>query len=338
MVLTLSRAIVAAIAAAMLSAAVAAAAEDPLPSWRSTDRKAAILAFVEAVTTPSSDLFVPVSERIAVFDNDGTLWTEQPMYTQLAFVFDRIEHLAPEHPEWKTTQPFQAVLEGDMKALAATGKKGLLEIVAATHAGMSTGEFEEIVSDWIAKAKHPRFDRLYTDLAFQPMLELLAYLSANDFKIFIVSGGGIEFMRPWSERVYGIPPERVVGSSITTEYKLVDGKPTLMRTSDIDFVDDKEGKPVGINAHIGRHPIIAVGNSDGDRQMLDWVQSGDGPRLLMLVLHDDAEREYAYGPATGLPDTHFGAFPQALFDHATASGWHVIGMKDDWAEIFPSAE
>ncbi|WP_116133636.1 HAD family phosphatase [Tropicimonas sp. IMCC34043] len=314
------------------------AQDDPLPSWNDGDAKAAIVSFVQTVTDASGADYVPPAARIATFDNDGTLWTEHPMYTQLAFALDRVKALAPDHPEWQTTQPFQAVLEGDIKALAASGEHGLMQIVAATHAGMSTADFETIVRDWMATAKHPKFDRPYTDLVYQPMLELLGYLQDNDFKTFIVSGGGIEFMRPWTEQVYGIPPEQVVGSSIKTEFKMVDGKPVLMRLAEVDFIDDKDGKPVGINSHIGRRPIAAFGNSAGDRQMLEWTQDGDGARLMMLVFHDDADREYAYGPANGEPDTKFGTFPQDLMDDAGKQGWNIISMKNDWATIFPSME
>ena len=323
-------------AASVAFAAPVQAKDAPLPSWNEGVNKTAILDFVAAVTDESSDDFVPVPERIATFDNDGTLWVEHPMYTQLAFALDRVKALAPNHPEWKDTQPFKAVLEGDMKALAAEGEKGLLKIVAVTHAGMSTADFETIVTGWLAETKHPKFDKPYTELVYQPMLELLAYLRQNEFKTFIVSGGGIEFMRPWTEEIYGVPPEQVVGSSIKTEYQVVNGKPTLMRSAEIDFIDDKAGKPVGINTHIGRRPIAAFGNSAGDAEMLTWTGAGDGARLMMLVFHDDATREYAYGPANGLPDTHFGTFPQKVMDEAKAKAWHVISMQDDWAEIFPT--
>ena len=256
------------------------------------------------------------------------------MYTQLAFALDRIRELAPQHPEWKTKQPFKAVLDNDIKTLAASGEKGLLELVMASHTGMSTAEFEAIVTDWFKKARHPRFKRPYTELAFQPMLELLAYLRANDFKTYIVSGGGIEFMRPMTEAVYGVPPEQVIGSSIKTQYEIKDGKPVLIRLPKIDFINDKTGKPVGINQYIGRRPVAAFGNSDGDRQMLEWTGAGDGARLMMLVFHDDAKREYAYGPANGLPDSKFGTFSQSLMDEANKKGWLVISMKKDWKRIF----
>jgi phosphoserine phosphatase len=314
--------------------AVAAQAAEPLPSWNDGKAKQSILAFVEKVTTPGSPDFVPPAERIATFDNDGTLWPSHPMYTQLAFALDRIKALAPKHPEWKTQQPFKAVLDNDLKALAAAGEKGLIELIMGSHAGMSTAEFEAIVTDWLDKARHPRFKRRYTELAYQPMLELLAYLRANDFKTFIVSGGGVEFMRPMTEKVYGIPPEQVVGSTIQTKYEVKEGQPVLMRLAKIDFIDDKAGKPVGINKFIGRRPIAAFGNSAGDREMLEWTGAGSGARLMMLVFHDDADREYAYGPANGLPDTRFGTFPQSLMDEAKKKGWVVISMKNDWSAIF----
>ncbi|MEJ2165024.1 MAG: HAD family hydrolase [Desulfobacterales bacterium] len=324
-----------AICLAMVFLVVAAAqAAEPLPSWNDGKTKQSILVFVEKVTKPGSADFVPASERIATFDNDGTLWPSHPMYTQLAFALDRIKALAPKHPEWKTTQPFKAVLDNDLKALAAAGEKGLVELIMGSHAGMSTAEFEAIVTDWLDKARHPRFKRRYTELAYQPMLELLAYLRAHDFKTFIVSGGGVEFMRPMTEKVYGIPPEQVVGSTIETKYEVKDGKPVLMRLAKIDFIDDKAGKPVGINKFIGRRPIAAFGNSAGDREMLGWTGAGSGARLMMLVFHDDAEREYAYGPANGLPDTKFGTFPQSLMNEAKQKGWVVISMKNDWKSIF----
>jgi phosphoglycolate phosphatase-like HAD superfamily hydrolase len=290
--------------------------------------------FVQTTTDPGSASFVPVAERIATFDNDGTLWVEHPMYTQLAFALDRVRALAPQHPEWKTTQPFKAVLDNDLAALGAAGEKGLLELVMASHAGMSTAEFETIVKDWFAAAKHPRFKRPYTELTYKPMVELLEYLRANGFKTYIVSGGGIEFMRPMTEAVYGIPPEQVIGSSIKTRFEMQDGKPVLMRMPEINFIDDKSGKPVGINMSIGRRPIVAVGNSDGDLQMLQWTSAGEGSRLMMLVLHDDDKREYAYGPADGLPDSPFGRFSQSTMDEAKKSGWKVISMKGDWSQIF----
>ncbi|MGD8376830.1 MAG: HAD family hydrolase [Acidobacteriota bacterium] len=307
---------------------------DPLPSWNEGPTKQSILDFVKATTDETGPDFVPPSERIATFDNDGTLWTEHPVYTQLAFALDRVKTLAPQHPEWKTKQPFQAVLDDDHDALAAAGVKGMLELVMASHAGMSTDAFEAIVAGWLERARHPRFQRRYTELAYQPMLELLAFLRASGFKTFIVSGGGIDFMRPMTEAVYGIPPEQVVGSSIKIRYEMQDGKPVLMRLPELDFIDDKDTKPVGIEKFIGRRPIAAFGNSDGDREMLQWTAAGEGRRLMMLVSHDDAEREYAYGPANGLPDTKFGTFSPALMQQANQQGWVVISMKDDWKRVF----
>jgi hypothetical protein len=317
-----------------LAAASGARAKDPLPSWNHGPAKQAVLAFVRAATDASGPVFVPPAERIAVFDNDGTLWPSHPMYTQLAFALDRVKALAPQHPEWKTKPPFKAVLDDDLEALAAAGEKGLIELVMASHAGMSTAEFEAIVTDWLGKARHPRFERRYTELAYQPMLEVLALLRANGFKTYIVSGGGIEFMRPMTEAVYGVPPEQVVGSSIKTHYEIRDGKPVLMRLPEIDFIDDETGKPVGINQFIGRRPVAAFGNSAGDREMLEWTGAGSRAPLMMLVLHDDAEREYAYGPANGLPDTKFGTFPQSLMDEAKQKGWVVVSMKNDWSRVF----
>lgn len=316
--------------AALCWAAPALAQSDPLPSWNDTGPKAAITTFVERVTKQGSPDFVAEPDRVAVFDNDGTLWVEHPMYTQLAFALDRVKALAADHPEWKTTQPFKAVLEGDMQALAAVGEKGLMEIIAVTHAGMSTQDFEKIVSDWIATARDKRFDRPYTELVYQPMLELMAYLRANGFKTFIVSGGGIEFMRPWTEKTYGVPPEQVVGSSIKTEFQMKDGVPLLYRLPEVNFIDDKEGKPIGINEYIGRRPIAAFGNSDGDLQMLQWTTLGSAqPAFGLIVHHTDAEREYAYDR-----DTKFGTLDKAL-DAAGVNGWTVVDMKNDWKQIFP---
>ena len=312
----------------------ALAQTDPLPSWNEGSTKAAIVEFVGKVTKQGSPDFVPAAARIATFDNDGTLWVEHPMYTQLAFALHRVKALAPQHPEWKTKQPFKAVLDNDLEALGAAGEKGMVELLMASHAGMSTAEFETIVTDWLDTARHPRFKRRYTELAYQPMLELLAYLRANGFKTYIVSGGGVEFMRPMTEKVYGIPPEQVVGSTIETKYEVRDGKPVLMRVPKINFIDDKTGKPVGINRFIGKRPIAAFGNSAGDREMLEWTGAGSGARLMMLVFHDDAKREYAYGPANGLADTKFGTFPPSLTDEAKKKGWVVISMKNDWKRIF----
>ena len=305
-------------------------ASDPLPSWNEGTVKKSITDFVARITTPGGADFVPAEQRIATFDNDGTLWTEQPYYFQLAFAFDRVKAMAPQHPEWKTKQPFKALLNKDMGALAASGEKGLLEIVAATHSGMTTDAFAKTVLDWIATARHPRFNRPYTDLVYQPMLELLGYLRGNGFKTFIVSGGGIEFMRPWTEKVYGIPPEQVVGSSGEVKFHIgADGKPVLVKLPKIVFVDDGPGKPVGINRFIGRQPIFAFGNSDGDLQMLQWTAAGGGARFMGIVHHTDAEREYAY-------DRHskIGKLDKAL-DEGRAKGWTIVDMKKDWKVIYP---
>jgi phosphoglycolate phosphatase-like HAD superfamily hydrolase len=281
------------------------------------------------VTTPDNADFVAPDERIAVFDNDGTLWSEKPAYFQLLFAIDRIRQLAPQHPEWKTTQPFKAVLDNDMDALADSGEKGLLQLVMASHAGMTTTEFEQIVGDWLMTARHPRFKRPYTELVYQPMLELLNYLRANGFKTFIVSGGGIEFMRPWTQAVYGIPPEQVIGSSIKVQFESRNGEPVLVRLPEIDFIDDKAGKPVGIHKFIGRRPIAAFGNSDGDLQMLQWTTAGEGARFGLIVHHTDAQREWAYDR-----DTHVGKLDKALGE-AAAQGWTVVDMKNDWRVIYP---
>ncbi|MDF1632996.1 HAD family hydrolase [Mycoplana sp. MJR14] len=328
---SISRYLIPAIAGILACMASALAQTDPLPSWNDTAPKKAIVAFVDKVTAENTPDFVPESERIAVFDNDGTLWVEHPMYTQLTFALDRVKTLAPENPEWKDQQPFKAVLEGDMQALAAAGEKGLVDIITTTHAGMTVDEFQTIVTDWLEKARHPRFGRPYTELVYQPMLELLAYLRANGFKTFIVSGGGVEFMRPWTEEVYGVPPEQVVGSSIKTEFIMRDGIPTLHRLPEVNFIDDKAGKPVGINAAIGRRPIAAFGNSDGDLQMLQWTTlGGTSPRFGLIVHHTDAEREYAYDR-----QTEFGRLDEAL-DIAPINGWTVVDMKADWKAIFPA--
>jgi hypothetical protein len=303
--------------------------KEPLPSWNDTMPKKAIVAFVEKVTKEGSPDFVPPAERIATFDNDGTLWAEQPMYFQLAFVLDRVKALAPKHPEWKEKEPFASVLKGDMKGVAAAGEKGAMEMLAATHTGMTTEEFTKTVTDWIATAMHPKTGRPYTEMVYQPMLELLAYLRANGFKTFIVSGGGIEFMRPWTEKVYGIPPEQVVGSSGKLKFELRDGTPVLVKLPEIDWIDDKEGKPVGIQSHIGRRPIAAFGNSDGDLQMLQWTTAGKGRRFALIVHHTDAEREWAYDR-----NSHVGKLDKA-WNEAIAKGWTVVSMKDDWITIYP---
>ncbi|WP_051615229.1 HAD family hydrolase [Phyllobacterium sp. UNC302MFCol5.2] len=309
--------------------ALAQGAKAPLSSWSDGDAKARIIDFVKAVTTEGNADFVDLDNRIAVFDNDGTLWGEQPMYAQLAFVLDRVKALAPEHPEWQTTEPFKSVLSGDLNGVAASGERGLVELVAATHAGMTSEEFSKIVADWIAKARHPKLDKPYTSLIFQPMLEVIDYLKQNGFKVFIVSGGGIEFMRPWTDKVYGIPAENVIGSSIKTKYEVRDGKPVIIRLPEIDFIDDKAGKPVGINRFIGRQPIAAFGNSDGDFEMLEWTTSGSGRRLGLLVHHDDGEREYAYDRKS-----HFGRLDRGL-DEGPKRGWTIVSMKTDWKSIYP---
>jgi phosphoglycolate phosphatase-like HAD superfamily hydrolase len=303
-------------------------AADALPSWNDGPAKQSIVAFVERVTTQDSTDFVPTTERIAVFDNDGTLWGEQPMYFQLLFALDRVKALAPQHPEWTSEEPFASLLKGDVKGALAGGEPAIAKIIMATHADMTTEEFDQIVGDWVASAKHPKTNRLYTEMVYQPMLELLAYLRANDFKTFIVSGGGIDFMRPWTEKVYGIPPEQIVGSSSKTSFEMRDGKPTIMRLPEINFIDDKAGKPVGIHQHIGRRPIAAFGNSDGDLQMLQWTCGGPGPRLCVLVHHTDADREWAYDRKSSI-----GRLDKGL-DEAGAKGWTVVDMKTDWTKIF----
>jgi phosphoserine phosphatase len=302
--------------------------EDMLPSWNDSTAKRSIIEFVARVNKKGGADFVPPMDRIAVFDNDGTLWAEQPFYFQGLFVFDRVRALAPQHPKWKNKQPFKAVLENDMKALAAAGQHGLVELVMATHADMTTEEFERTVKDWLATARHPKFNRPYTDLVYQPMLELLAYLRANGFKTFIVSGGGIEFVRTLSERLYGIPPEQVMGSSIVTKFEVREGRPVLVREPKLDFIDDHEGKPVGINKFIGRRPIAAFGNSDGDFQMLEWVTAGMGPRFGLIIHHDDAEREFAYDRASAA-----GKLDRGL-DEAPKRGWTLVSMKKDWKRVF----
>ena len=305
-----------------------AASMAALPSWTDGAAKQAIMDFVAAVTQEGSPEFVPAPQRIATFDNDGTLWCEQPMYVQLAFALDRVKALAPMHPEWKDKQPFKAVLDGDMKTVVESGEHGMLELVMVTHSGMTSEEFETIVTDWLAKARHPRFNRPYTELVYQPMVELMAYLRANGFKTFIVSGGGIEFMRPWSEQAYGVPPEQVVGSSAKTRFQMRRDIPVLFRLPELNFIDDKAGKPVGINEYIGRRPIAAFGNSDGDLQMLQWTTKAAGRRFGLIVHHTDATREYAYDRKSSM-----GRLDTAL-DAAPINGWTVVNMKDDWKQIF----
>ena len=313
--------------AALLAAAACAA--DPLPSWNDTGPKRAIIAFVDKVTTPGSPGYVPPAERIATFDNDGTLWAEQPVYFQFLYIADRVKALAPQHAEWQTEEPFASLLKGDFQRALAGGESAVVKLLAATHAGMTTDEFAATVSDWITTANHPGTGRLLTDMVYQPMLELLAYLRANDFKTYIVSGGGIEFMRPWAERVYGIPPEQVIGSSGGLAYEIREGKPVIVKTPEIVLIDDKAGKPVGIQRHIGRRPIAAFGNSDGDLQMLQWTMAGSGSRFALYVHHTDAEREWAYDRKS-----HIGKLDLGL-DEARAKGWTVVDMKRDWSRIHP---
>ncbi len=304
-------------------------AADPLPSWNNGKARQSIVDFVEKVTKPGSPDFVPAAERIATFDNDGTLWAEQPMYFQFLFAFDRVKVLAPQHPEWKDTEPFASLLKGDLKGALAGGEKALMEIVGATHSGLTTEEFEKIVREWIATAKHPATKKPLTGMVYQPMLELLSYLRANGFKTFIVTGGGIEFMRVFAEQVYGIPPEQVIGSSGKLKFEMRDGKPVLVKLPAIDFIDDKDGKPIGIQQHIGRRPIAAFGNSDGDLQMLQWTAAGPGARLCLYVHHTDAAREFAYDR-----ESHIGKLDKGL-DEAATKGWTVVSMKDDWKTVFP---
>ena len=322
------RGLLAIAAGAPFGRALAQSAADPLPSWHDGPARARILAFVESVTRSGGPDFVPPAERIAVFDNDGTLWSEQPAYVQAMFVADRVRALAPKRPEWKTKEPYASLLRGDLRTLAAGGEKALAQLVMATHAGMTTDEFARVAGDWIATARHPKTGRPYTEMVYQPMLELLAHLRAGGFKTYIVSGGGVEFMRPWVERVYGIPPEQVIGSSIRTRFEMRDGVPVLVRLPEIDFIDDKAGKPVGIHRHIGRRPIAAFGNSDGDLQMLQWTAAGAGARLAAIVHHTDAQREWAYDRTSKV-----GRLDRAL-DEAGARGWTVIDMKRDWRRVF----
>jgi phosphoserine phosphatase len=302
---------------------------DPLPSWNEGSSKESIRRFVEVVTSERGAEFVPPQDRIAVFDNDGTLWSEKPFYFQLAFALDRVKALAPRHPEWSEQQPFKAILENDLAGFLAGGMKAILDVLIATHGGNTSDEFEQIVLDWIASARHPRTGRLYTEMVFQPMLELLNYLRANGFRTYIVSGGGIEFMRAWVEDVYGIPPERVIGSSIETRFEMRESGPVLVRIPVVDFVDDNEGKPVGIHKFIGRRPILAFGNSDGDHQMLQWTAGGGGARLMGLVHHTDAEREWAYDR-----DSPVGRLDKAL-EEGNARGWTIVDMKHDWRVVYP---
>ena len=303
---------------------------DPLPSWNEGSVKQSIVDFVAKVTTAGSPGYVPHPERIATFDNDGTLWAEQPLYAQAFFILDRVKGLAPRHPEWNTTEPFASVLKGDVKGALAGGEKSIMALVAATSTDMSTTEFDVLVRDWLAVAKHPRFDQPYTAMVYQPMVELMTYLRANGFKTFIVSGGGMAFMRPWTEKVYGVPPEQVVGSSGKTRYEERAGQLVIMRLPGLGFIDDGPGKPVGIETHIGRRPIFAFGNSDGDLQMLQWTSAGLGPSFMGVVHHTDAVREWAYDA-----DSSVGRLSVATLDLARSKGWTVVDMKRDWAQVFP---
>jgi phosphoglycolate phosphatase-like HAD superfamily hydrolase len=304
---------------------------DPLPSWNDGPAKSAILDFVKRVTTDGSPEMVPPADRIAVFDNDGTLWSEQPIYFQGMFVFDRIKAMAPQHPEWQSEQPFKAALEGDLKTLAAGGMASLDKLLMTTHAGMTAEEFTAIAADWLKTARHPRFNRPYNELTFQPMVELLGYLSQSGFRTYIVSGGGVEFMRVWAEDAYGIPPERVIGSSIKLKYELVGDKPALRRLAEIDFIDDGPGKPVGIGKVIGKRPIFAAGNSDGDLQMLQWTTLASGPRFGLIVHHTDAEREWSYDRRSAV-----GKLDKAL-EEAPRRGWTIVDMKQDWKTVYSPA-
>lgn len=307
-----------------------AQAADPLPSWSEGKARQSIISFVQSVTTPDSKDFVPVAERIAVFDNDGTLWAEQPIYFQALFVFDRIKALSPQHPEWTTKEPFASIIKGDIKTALEGGERALLELVMATHAGMTTDEFDQLVRQWIATARHPKTGRLLTDMVYQPMLELLSYLRANNFHTYIVSGGGIEFMRPWTEQIYGIPPEQVIGSSGKLEFDIRDNKPVIVKLPEIDFIDDKAGKPIAIQRHIGRRPIAAFGNSDGDLQMLQWTASADRPYFCLLVHHTDDAREWAYDRKSAIGRLNKG------LDEAIKNSWTVVNMKEDWEIVFPA--
>jgi phosphoglycolate phosphatase-like HAD superfamily hydrolase len=332
--LTVASALAATASTLKSSAAKAGERDAPLPSWRTGPAKQAILAFVRATTERSSAGFVPPDDRIATFDQDGTLWVEHPLYTQAMFALYRVHVLAPRHAEWHDAEPFKSVLSGDREALGKFTEHDWFEIIAATHAGMTSDAFPALVQPWLAAAKDPRFRRPFTELVYQPMREVMEFLRANGFKTYIVTGGGQDFVRVYSQRVYGVPPEQVIGAVDQTQYQMEDGKAILMRLPKVAFIDDGDGKPIGIERVIGKRPYAAFGNSDGDRAMLEWTAAGDGPRLKMLVHHDDAQREYAYGPGGGLPDTKVGTFSEALMTRATSSGWSVLSMKNDWSRVF----
>lgn len=316
--------------ACSLLAAAAAAQADPLPLWNDTQTKQAIVSFVQAVTDEISPDYVEPAERIATFDNDGCLWAEKPVYFQLLFAIDRVKAIAADHPEWQDEEPFRSVIAGDMQGVMASGEEGLLKLVAASHGGITTDQFSAAVRNWLDTARHPETGMAYDAMVYQPMLELLEYLRANGFKTFIVSGGGIDMIRVFAEEVYGIPPEQVFGSSLEATFEMRDGEPVIIKQPKIGFIDDKAGKPVGIHQHVGRRPIFAAGNSDGDLQMLQWTAAGDGLRFCLLVHHTDADREWAYDR-----DSHVGRLDKAL-DEAKANGWTVVDMAEDWATVFDS--
>ncbi|MBB5210852.1 HAD family hydrolase [Microbulbifer hydrolyticus] len=316
-------------AALVVLAIPATALADPLPSWNDGDTKKAITTFVESVTREGSPDFVAEGERIATFDNDGTLWAEQPVYFQLLYAIDQVKKMAPDHPEWKSQEPFASVIKGDMKSVIASGKQGLMKIIAATHANMTAEEFQANVASWLKTARHPKTDKPFNEMVYKPMLELMDYLRANGFKTFIVSGGGVDFMRVFAEETYGIPPDQVVGSSLKAKYEVHNGKPAIIKLPEINLIDDKEGKPVGIHQYIGQRPIFVAGNSDGDYQMLEWATSGDGPRFGLILHHTDAKREWAYDRKS-----HIGQLNKGL-DDAKEKGWTVIDMQKDWKVVFP---
>lgn len=306
--------------------------EDPLPSWNDSQSREAIQSFIEETTDASSQFFIPADERIAVFDNDGTLWSEKPYYFQLQFAIDRVKQLAPENPEWKNKQPFKAVLEDDLETLMGAGMEGLFRLIMISHAGMTNEEFHNVVKEWIKTARHPGTGKLYKEMIYQPMIEVLEYFRANGFKTYIVSGGGVDFMRPWAEEVYGIPPEQVIGSSIKKEFQIINGEPAIKRLPEMDFIDDKEGKPLGIDKFIGRRPAAAFGNSDGDLQMLQWTAAGNGLKLLVYIHHTDSLREWAYDR-----ESHIGKLNKGL-DEAIGKGWTLVDMAEDWKTIYPDTE